>query len=171
MPARSRCAPFQSPRRPSVALLIADGVDEIALAEMEKVLAMAGARSSRLAPHGGTIAGVHGTRLRVDHRLATVRPTMFDALYIPGGTQSIAALRDSIDTRCFIEDAHRHGKSIAAVDEGYTLLDDCALGIASTNPQSDSKATGRRAFAVTAVSDFVAAIFTDRHWDRRPEHG
>lgn len=47
---------------------------------------------------------------------------MFDAVYVPGGRESIDMLKQQGDGIHFVNEAFKHGKAIAATGEGVELL-------------------------------------------------
>ena len=150
-----------------IAILAADGVDNVALTAMQKALAAEGAQSKIVAPHGGNISGVKCAKINVDHSLLTTGSVLFDAVYIPGGAESIAALKMDADAVHFIREAYMHCKSIAATSEGCELVD-VALGIASGhNVDKDGGIILDRGKTVSTITaDFIKAIAMHRHWER-----
>lgn len=77
-----------------VAILAADGVDGETVANMKKKLMDAGARV-KIIGHGlGEIVVMGGQIIAVDHGIVTIPSILFDAVYIPGGAQSVAALKE-----------------------------------------------------------------------------
>ena len=84
------------------------------------------ARSSRRA--SATLKGADGDELPIDFSLLTASSVLFDAVYVPGGAESVAALSAERDAVEFVTEAYRHCKPIAATGEGVDLLR--AAGIA-----------------------------------------
>jgi len=60
--------------------------------------------------------------MKVDHALRTVASVLFDAVYIPGGEKSAAALAEEPDAIEFVNEAFRHCKAIAASGTGVNFL-------------------------------------------------
>jgi catalase len=77
-----------------VAILGADGVDEGAVAAMSRLLIAAGAVPKVVGPRLGVLKGAGGGAVKVDFSLATVGSVFFDAVYVPGGPKSVAALAE-----------------------------------------------------------------------------
>lgn len=151
-----------------VAILAADGVDNVALAVMQKALAAEGAQSKIIAPRGGTLAGADGIAINIDCSLLTAGSVLFDAVYIPGGEQSIAALKQEADALHFIREAYTHCKSIAATSEGCDLVESA---LAITTPRNDVDKDsgiilGREKAAGKIAKGFIKAISRHRHWER-----
>ena len=104
-----------------VAILAADGVDDAALDRMKKALIAAGAQVKVIAPRLGMLRGVK-TEVAIDFSLLTAGSVLFDAVYIPGGEQSIETLKGDAKALTFVKEAYLHCKPIAATDAGIDLL-------------------------------------------------
>ncbi|HEY5349513.1 MAG TPA: catalase, partial [Candidatus Lustribacter sp.] len=105
-----------------VAILAADGVDGAAIAAMKSALTRAGATAHVLAPQLGLLKAGSSGSVAVDHRLVTMPSVVYDAVFVPGGKASVAALRADGDTVHFVTEAFKHAKAIAAGDDGAELL-------------------------------------------------
>ena len=128
-----------------------------------------------VAPHGGLLLGAEGKEHSVDFSLLTTSSVMFDAVYVPGGVESIKALLQEADAVHFINEAYKHCKTIAATGEGVDLL---RASHAGGELQSKERAKELRALAgdglIVSVGlgghkvadDFIAAIAKHRHWSR-----
>lgn len=149
-----------------IAILAADGVDEVALVVMQKALRAAGAQSRVIAPHGGTLIGVNGAVIPVDHSLLTTSSVMFDALYIPGGARSIVHLLGDADALHFVNETYKHCKTIAATGEGCELIDASYVGAGPDAPLAAGVLLGRDVTAHQIATEFIAAISRHRHWGR-----
>jgi len=158
-----------------IAFLVADGFDETAVLNMTKALQAAGAMPKIIAPHGGKLTGAKGKELTVDFSLLTTSSVLFDAVYVPGGAGSVAALLREADALHFINEAYKHCKTIAATGEGLDLLRASYAG-AELRAEKDGKeppASASEGLIVNAASDarkvaddFIAAIAEHRHWNR-----
>jgi len=156
-------------RTRKVAILAADGVDESELTAIKKALTAAGANIKIIAPHGGFLASDRGTRIKVDHSLATTSSVLFDAVYIPGGSQSISTLKNEDDALYFINEAFKHYKSLAASSEGCDLLT-CSCGIealAGPGNLTEGIILERDKSLEKTARDFIDAISMHRHWNRK----
>jgi catalase len=119
-----------------IAALVADGCDDGELASMTKALVNAGAQPKIVAPHGGSITSVGGKAVPVDFSLLTVASVLFDAVYLPGGEASIAALSEELKAVEFVEEAYKHCKAIAATGAGVDFLKKTRAG--ASLPPGDS---------------------------------
>jgi catalase len=104
-----------------VGVLAAPGVDAKALASVKKALLAGGAQVKVVAPRLGTL-GRNGAAIATDATVVTMPSIMFDAIYVPGGAESVAALSQSGDALHFIAEAYKHAKPVAASDEGFELI-------------------------------------------------
>ncbi len=160
--------PSDGIRTRKIAILADDGVDDTALTAMKKALMAAGANCRVVAPRGGMLIGEGGTEIKVDHSLATTGSVLFDAVYVPGGTRSVATLGNEADALDFINQAYRHCKTIAASGEGRKLVS------ASTGSQGEDGdgeqfpgiILGSEGSIEKIVEDFIGAISRHRHWKR-----
>ena len=106
----------------AVAILAAPGVDAKALTTVKKALIAGGAHVKVVAPRLGAL-GRNGTALAADNTIVSTPSIVFDAIYVPGGAESIAALSRSGDALHFIAEAYKHAKPIAATGEGRELIE------------------------------------------------
>lgn len=90
----------------------------------------------------------------------TVKSVNYDAVYVPGGAKSVAALAGNGTAVHFLEETYRHFKSIAAAGEAAQL----AKRLPSGGRQVPGVVLGADAGAIQQA--FVKAIATDRHWKR-----
>ena len=89
----------------------------------------------------------------------TVKSVMYDAVYVPGGADSAAALASNADAVHFVQEAFKHYKPVGAAGDGADFLDKAA--IKADDPGVVVADTG------AAVADpFLAAIGKHRFWDR-----
>lgn len=151
-----------------IAILAADGVDTVALAAMQRALAAEGAQSKIVAPHGGKLAGAKSMEIPVDHSLLTTGSVLFDAVYIPGGAESVAALKMDADALHFIREAYKHCKSIAASSEGCELVDVALadMKIGKNDDQDCGIILAREATVNTITAGFIKSIARHRNWER-----
>jgi len=116
-----------------VAIIIADGFDPVAYSGMMGVLKGAKALPFTIAPKRSPIypAGESkesGKGVIPDHQLEGQRSTMFDAIFVPGGAESIATLRKNGRAIHYLREAYAHLKAIGAVGEAVELVRDaCSL--------------------------------------------
>jgi catalase len=97
---------------------------------------------------------------------------MYDAVYVPGGRQSVDKLKMDGDALHFVNEAFRHCKPIAATGEGVELLQASAIkGVQVAEPDGGLtvdqgvvtvRGTDLEAFA----NEWLAAIAQHRFWMR-----
>jgi catalase len=156
-----------------IAVLLADGFDDVAVAEMNQALLTAGATPKTVAPRLGVVTGAGGEELKVDFSFLTGSSVLFDAVYIPGGDQSVATLTAQPEASEFVAEAYKHCKAIAAVGAGVGLLANSLPG-----KFSEMEASGKQTAVIEGVvssrdaaidnvaAAFIKAIAQHRHWER-----
>jgi catalase len=105
-----------------IAVLVANKVDGPTIDALQKSLEAGGASLKLIAPRLGEIKSSEGKSIKVDHSLPTVGSVLFDAVFIPGGQQSVKALCADAHAVLFVKEAYKHGKAIAAINEGVLLI-------------------------------------------------
>jgi catalase len=155
-----------------IAVLLADGFDDVAVAEMNKALLTAGAAPKFVAPRLGVVTGASGEQLKVDFSFLTGSSVLFDAVYIPGGDASVEKLTQVVEAEEFVSEAFKHCKAIAASDAGVTLLKSSLAGkLADETPGEQVAVSGgvvisRGAKPGAVAKAFIEAIAQHRHWER-----
>ena len=153
-----------------VAILAADGVNEVSLNAVEKALLAAGAAVDIIAPHGGTIMSENDETIPVNHSFLTCASVFYDAVYVPGGINSVATLEGEPDAIHFLNQAFKHCKAIAADADAMQLLE--ATYFYKKLPEDFSNDTVLKEGVV--ISDdasklskqFINAIAQHRFWER-----
>ena len=162
-------------RTRKIAFLVADGFDDSDAAGMKKALTSAGAQTKVVAPRLGFVTGAKGEKVKVDFSLLTGSSVSFDAVYLPGGEKSIAALRGEPAALNFITEAYQHCKALAVSGAGVELLGSCCPGLADiAGPDGKGgKASADRGMviihdgpATNGAAKFIEAIAQHRHWSR-----
>ncbi|PSB19670.1 catalase [Phormidesmis priestleyi ULC007] len=154
-----------------VAILAADGVDAEQVTAIKQALTEAGAQAQIVAKFMGTIKDAKGKELKVDKTFLTSASVMFDAIYVPGGAQSIATLKANGDAIHFIDEAFRHCKAIAATGEGVELLKESSIQgitLSDRSPQNDQGVISAKipSDLSKVAKSFVEAIAQHRFWTR-----
>lgn len=148
---------FDSIETRQVAVLVGDGFSMTDFNKIKNALEKEGAMIKVVAPHGGTVKSDDGQEQNVDAAINTTESVLFDALYVPGGKDSIKALKKEAKFTKFINEALKHCKAIAADAEGVEFL--------KTTYVSDFKDDA----AICLNSDpskFINAMKQHRNWDR-----
>ena len=188
-------APRTSIATRKIAILAEDGVRAAELNTVKKALLAGGAVAEIVSGSLGTIEGDDGSAIPVDKTLLTVDSVLYDAVYVPGGEDSIAALSLQTNAQHFVMEAFKHCKAIGASSEGARFVARAVLPATRPAPPaarasetSTVKAKRGTAPAVTpapastagalpgvVIADaaspafaksFVAAVAAHRHWAR-----
>lgn len=148
-------------RSRQIAILIADGVDETSVTKMKMALTAESAMVKLVAPKLGLIKGTGGGVLKADQTFLTAASVLFDAVYVPGGAKSVAALLDEQDPVHFVNEAYKHCKAIAIDNEAIDLLNATYIG------KSIIKENGKAGVIINgSPKDFIKAIAQHRFWER-----
>ena len=104
-------------------MLIADGYDSTALTAALAAMKAAGAIPQIIGPRRSKIADATGKQSTMPHHhLEGMRSTMVDALFIPGGSKSVATLSKNGRALHWIREAFGHLKAIGATGEAVELV-------------------------------------------------
>ncbi|MEJ7626474.1 MAG: catalase [Ferruginibacter sp.] len=153
-----------------VAILTADGVNGNALNSMKEALRAAGADAYVIAPRQGYVISSDDTEIPVDHSFLTTASVLFDAVYVPGGTSSVATLEAEPDAIHFLNQAFKHCKAIAADKEALQVLE--ATYFFKKIPEGNSKEIVLEEGVVIGDNPgklaglFINAIAMHRFWER-----
>ena len=157
-------------RTRKIAFLAADGVDANELNTVKNALMNEGAMVEIIAPRLGTINAADGSEIAVDKSLMTVSSVLYDAVYVPGGTNSVATIEGEPDAIHFLEQAFKHCKAIAASSNALQVLQ--STHFAKKLPEDSSNETVMREGVVigndsnTLATQFISAIAQHRFWER-----
>ena len=114
-----------------VAILVADGFEQVEMTEPRKALEDAGAETKIVSPKSGQIQGMHhadkGDKFDVDLTLEEARAEEFDALMIPGGLMNPDQLRSTPEALDFTRHFFSEGKPVAAICHGPWVLIDAEV--------------------------------------------
>jgi catalase len=157
-----------------IAFLLADGFDDASVSEMKQALLTAGAAVMTVAPRLGVLTGANGEQIKADMSFLTGSSVVFDAVYVPGGEASVAALKNESESANFLNEAYQHCKTIAASGAGVALLESTGIIRQATDDSRRDKVSSAQAGIVTTGGDdvvkiaasFVKAISQHRHWER-----
>lgn len=109
-----------------VAILIADGFEQVEMTEPKKALEEAGAQTFIISPVKGKVKGwkhkVWGDEFPVNQELSHVNAHDFDALLLPGGVINPDTLRLIPEAVDFVKKFIREDKPIAAICHGPLTL-------------------------------------------------
>jgi protease I len=111
-----------------VAILVAEGFEQVELTEPRKALDEAGARTQVVSPAQGEVQGWNhfdkGDKVRVDVPLNSADVEDFDALLLPGGVANPDQLRTNPRAVEFVRGFFEAGKPVAAICHApWTLVE------------------------------------------------
>jgi protease I len=111
-----------------VAILVADGFEQVEMTEPRKVLDQVGAEPRIVSPESGRVRGWNytdwGSKYAVDVALEDARVEDFDALQLPGGVLNPDKLRIIPEAVAFVKAFFDAGKPVAAICHGpWTILE------------------------------------------------
>ncbi len=133
----------------SVAILIANGFEEVAMATMQKALLAASATVKVISPENNLVNGWHGKGwghyFPVDASIATTLAADFDALIVPDGERSIDKLAGNPHTKRIVKGFTDGAKATVLYGHGARVL---ALA---------DRATGRSVARDDATAEALAA--------------
>ncbi len=161
---------LESIKTRKVAILAADGVNENSLLAVRKALLAEGAVVEIVAPRLGTISGESQTVIIVDRSFLTTPSVVYDAVFVPGGTNSVATLEGEADAVHFLNEAYKHCKPIAADGDAMQVLE--ATYFSKKLPEDNNDDTVIREGVVIGndaailATQFIKAIKMHRFWER-----
>jgi protease I len=111
-----------------VAILVADGFEQVELTEPKEALEQAGALTHIVSPNKGQVKGWNhtewGDKFPVDAVLDKADPGDYDALLLPGGVMNPDKLRRNEHALRFVRAFFDSDKPVAAICHGpWTLID------------------------------------------------
>jgi protease I len=136
-----------------VAILVADGFEQVELTGPKQALEEAGAQTQIISPNSSTVQGWNhfdqGDNFSVDVTLDNANPADYDALLLPGGVANPDQLRVNENAVRFVQSFFAAGKPVAAICHApWTLIEaDVVNGRSITSwpsLQTDLKNAGAR---------------------------
>jgi protease I len=114
-----------------VAILVADGFEQVEMTKPREALENAGAETKIISPKAGHIQGMQhadkGEKFDVDLTLQDAQPEEFDALMIPGGLMNPDQLRSTPEALEFVRHFFDEGKPVAAICHAPWVLIDAGV--------------------------------------------
>jgi catalase len=153
-----------------IAFLAADGVDAVSFTIVKEALLAEGAVVEVIAPRLGVVIAAGDERIPVDHTFLTAASVLFDAVYVPGGTNSVATLEAEANAVHFLNEAFKHCKAIAADSQAMQVLE--ATYFSKKMPADFSDESVLKEGVVVGdnakklAKQFIAAIALHRFWER-----
>ena len=111
-----------------IALLAADGVEQVELDEPRKAVEQAGAETVVVSINSGEIQAFNhldpGDKIKVDVTAGSTDSSEFDALLLPGGVANPDFLRGDEDAVSFVKGFFEHDKPVGVICHGpWTLVE------------------------------------------------
>jgi protease I len=112
-----------------IAILAADGVEQVELEQPRDAVRQAGASTELLSIHDGEIQAMNGDidkgdTFSVDRVVGDVSADDYDGLLLPGGTMNPDNLRQDGDAVSFVQEFFRTGKPVGVICHGpWTLVE------------------------------------------------
>jgi len=114
-----------------IAILAADGFEQVELEKPKLAIEQAGATTNIVSPSEGEIQGMHhadkGDKFQVDLALENAKAEEFDALMIPGGLMNPDTLRTDQKALDFVRHFFSTGKPVAAICHAAWVLIDAGV--------------------------------------------
>ncbi len=145
-----------------VAILAADGVDGKSLSAIKTAVEDAGGVVEVIAPRLGYITSANNEKIHVDESLLTAASVLFDAVYVPSGTNSVATLEAEGDAIHFLNEAFKHCKPIAAHEQAQQVLEATYFSKKVANDEGVIVGSNAQQLA----TQFIDAIKQHRFWER-----
>lgn len=110
-----------------VAILAADGVEQVELEEPRKAVEQAGAQTELVSIHSGEIQAMNSDinpadNIQVDREVSQVSADDYDALIVPGGAVNPDNLRQDQAAVAFVQDFFKAGKPVGVICHGPWIL-------------------------------------------------
>jgi protease I len=112
-----------------IAILAADGVEQVELEQPRDAVQQAGATTELLSIHDGEIQAMNGDidkgdTFGVDRLVGDVSADDYDGLLLPGGTMNPDNLRQDADAVSFVQAFFKAGKPVGVICHGpWTLVE------------------------------------------------
>ncbi len=106
-----------------IAVLAADGVDANSFKLVADAIRAEGGIIHVIAPKLGQITSSDKKQIPVEESFLTGASVLYDAIYIPGGKNSVVTLQSNADAVHFLNEAFKHCKAIAADVEASPVLE------------------------------------------------
>ena len=159
-----------------IAILAADGVEQVELEKPRDAVQEAGATTELLSLSEGKIQAVNGDinladTFTVDRAVADAAVGDYDALILPGGTVNPDNLRQDAAAVAFVRDFVESGRPVAAICHGPWTLVEAGVVKGRTLTSFPSIRTDIRNAGGTVVDEEVAVdgnLITSRNPDDLP---
>ncbi|RZL96901.1 MAG: catalase HPII, partial [Pedobacter sp.] len=153
-----------------IAILVADGVDASSVNTVKAAIIAAGGVVEVIAPKLGDVIAADDSKIAVEESFLTAASVFYDAVYVPGGTNSVATLEAEANAVHFLNEAFRHCKAIAADEQAMQVIE--ATYFSKKLPEDFSDDSVLKEGVVIGsdagqlAKQFIKAIAQHRFWDR-----
>lgn len=151
-----------------VAILVADGVDAQSVVDLQSALLEHGAVGRVIGVRVGPLRSADGAVLQADGSMENEPSFLFDALVLAGGADAIRTLSTIGLTTEYIVNQYRHCKTILALGDAHTLLDNAQIP-RQLPDGSDDPGLLFAEDAAGAIEDLFAAVALHRHPQRETD--
>jgi catalase len=162
--------PKDSIRTRKIAALVADGFSSKELAQVKRALEAEGAILEVVAPSLSPVKSMEGSEEAPVRTFLTTHSVLYDAIYVPGGEKSVAALQLIPDAVDFVREAYKHCKALGFSGAGTLFVEAAGLRKIAAAQDLDSD-PGVVQNAKTDMKKFnqrfVEAIAAHRNWARQ----
>ncbi len=158
-----------------IAILAENGFNYNELSKVKAAIEEAEASYKIIATNHGKIKADNGNQVEVDQPFLSATSLNFDAIYIPGGKESVNALKKNNNAISFINTTFKHCKTIGALNEAVEILKESDIeGVSTAKSGFNGKITSD--YGVITATDnvnisnfsklFLDAVSQHRHWKR-----
>ncbi len=153
-----------------IAILVADGVNAESVNKMKDHIVSAGGAVHIIAPILGSVVAEDDTVVLVDESLLTAASVLYDAVYVPGGTNSVATLEAEANAIHFLNEAFKHCKAIAADQQAVQVIESTYFykklpeDFSEDSVLTEGVVIGEDSAAIAPL--FVKAVAQHRFWNR-----
>jgi catalase len=165
--------PVRSVATRKVAILAADGVDGPGVARLVEDLRGRGAVPEVVGLADGPIRSADGGTVQADRALPTTASVLYDAVAVPCGTESAAALARDGRAVHFVTEAFKHAKAVAGFGAGLDVLRAARIDAAHADGAEPAEDDGVVTTAANGddlpqafLDAFADAIAAHRVWTR-----
>lgn len=156
-----------------IAVLAMDGFNGAELMSVKAALEKQDAKVELISESLTPIKSQEGQEMDVDRNYVSVSSVLYDAVYIPGGQQSICAMKQQGYVIHFINEAFKHCKAIGATSEAVSLLKETDIAdvkLSEAKVTSDKGVVTAQASVYSAFNEaLITAIAQHRHWIREKD--
>ncbi len=154
-------------RTRKVAILVANGFEGESVSKVQAALVAQGAVPRLVGIRVGKVTAVSGEVVEADASMENTPAVLFDALVLPCGPDSVAALAADGHTTEFIKDQYRHCKPILALGVSEQLLDKAGIPATLPSGEPDEALIKAQPSAVDSViQPFIDALAQHRYTPR-----